>query len=121
MVEVIRYKLLSKQENDRGISLTFQKTEEQLVEVWVDAKSQTFMDKFFSFFGMKAGHLSSDTEKNLSEFDVFYPKTEHGVARKTDMCYTNGAHIDFELREQLLRIAEMASFREKPAKQFEAK
>jgi hypothetical protein len=119
-VEVIRYKLLSKQENDQGVSLTFQKIEELLVEVWVDAKSPTLLDKFFAIFGMKAGHWSSDIEKSVSEFDVFYPK-KNSVSFTTDMCYTDGSHIAFELRQQLLRVADMASFKENPVKQFEVK
>ena len=119
-MEVTQYKLLSKRENDQGVSLTFQKTSELLVEVWVDTKPQTFWEKLWSAFGAKTGRLSSDTEENITEFDVFYPTTEHGVKRTTDMCYTDGTHIEFELRQQLLRVADMASFKEKPAKEFEA-
>jgi hypothetical protein len=120
-MEVIEYKLLSKKENDQGVSLTFQKTEECLTEVWVDAKPQTFLEKCCSLFGMKTGRWSSDTEVDISEFDVFYPKSKHGVARTTDMCYSDGQQVSFELQQQLLRIVEMASFKEKPVDHFEAK
>lgn len=108
--------IVSKQENDLGITLTCQ--EEAQSENWVSRDPETLWEKVCSFFGGSCGE--SVIETSVSEFTVFFPK-EGSVYLTLDMCYINGDPVSYDLRSKLLSLLKIAEFKEKPVTQFELK
>lgn len=116
-MEVVKYKLLSKRQNDMGVSLTFQKTEEWIEENWKSKEAETFWEKLCSVFGIKPGYVAAELATRISEFDVFYP-IRSGVHFDADLCYEDGSGIDYELVDKLKNLIKISNFKEKPIIEF---
>lgn len=97
----INYRLLEKKENDKGVFLTFEKTEQS---------PRGWLDRVRNFFG-----LGFFGKEETTQFDVFYPISENGIKFQTNMCFADGSNVPFRLAEQLVRLEEIALFKEKPS------
>lgn len=115
-MEVTDYKLLSKQENNLGVSLTFKKTSEILAENKVVRDPQTFWEKVLYFFGHRFYEEEHSIDIFVSEAVVFYPK-KNGIAFTAEMSYPNGTLVPYALSKRLLALASRAAFEEVPITQ----
>ena len=116
-MEIVKYKLLNKRQNDSGVSVTFEKKTERIEEFWVSRDPKTLWEKFISFFGERVGRMGTKVVEDVSEFDVFYP-IESRVHFKTRLCYLNGSKIPYEVADQLKNLIEISKFKEQPVKEF---